>query len=135
MVTAIWIFLFGWATASELHWLAWVTFAITVIHTGDECFSSGGPIWEYLQRWAPLPWFLMFSGYAVFQTVVISLGFAAWAEGGFWIIAAVGQRLFDVGFTHTILRSQQEPNPGHRTAFLLLIDAGLIAGFAVGWGG
>ena len=128
-MTAIWVLLFGWMAVSELHWLAWVSLAITVAHTLDETIGEGGPIWEYLQRWFPFPWFAMFAGYVLFQSTVVYLGLRAWTGEAAWIVAFVGQRLFDVFVTHTALRAAQEPNPGHKTAWLLLLDAAFVSGW------
>ena len=99
----------------------------TALHTVDEITSNDGPIWEWLQKIFGGPIVLWTLGYITFQVVVASLPILVFTSGlSFYF--CVGQRLFDVIFTHLLLpqftgiNRVYQTNPGKYTAPLLLIE-------------
>lgn len=125
------LFVVIFATALPLWtWFSWI---ITAIHTIDEVFSDGGPVWEYLHRVSGVPTWLLAPAYAAFQLFVCWLAFKGIGNElqPAWTIAFVVVRLGDVGFTHGVLRSVRTPNPGVATAPLLLLDVAVVAALAM----
>lgn len=133
------------ALVAVVPWLMIVSVLVTLVHTYDEIdegqqtpsgwTDTGGPIWDYLIRVFGLSWAsdrVVAIGYFLFQSVVVSLpiiGFGLQLEWVLWLLVAI--RLFDFGFTHTLLAFWWSPNPGSRTRWLLLADAVLIGSFLV----
>ena len=93
--------------------MSWV---ITITHAMDEVQAPGGPIWEYLVVIKDKPWV-----FYAFQIGVLLLAGAYIYRPLLWLLIAV--RLGDALFTHGVLLFWKKPNPGVRTAALLVIDA------------
>ena len=93
--------------------MSWV---ITITHAVDEVHAPGGPIWEYLVVIKDKPWV-----FHLFTLGVLLLGSLYVYPPLLWVLIAA--RLGDVLFTHGVLLYWKRPNPGIRTAALLVIDA------------
>jgi len=120
--------------ARDYAWLALlvVSVGVTALHTLDEVDGDGGPIWDYLIEFVPWPETERSVAvlYLLFQISVVALTVAAFClESRLLLTVLFLQRLFDVGFTHSILAMVRSPNPGVKTSLLLLVDAILILCF------
>lgn len=102
----------------------WLSAAATLVHTADEVSGDGGPIWDYLAKITGISRLVLCPGYFVFQTTLIALGVTAYtSRSPALLISLAFARLADVLITHGVLRRLRSPNPGHRSAWLLVGDA------------
>lgn len=100
----------------------------TLLHSWQEVWDDGAPIWEYLGL--TRSWPLGFFGLVAFGSVQIGLAVAGYAWGdhsALWWLAGI--RTADVLWSHwRPWLLDRHPNPGIETSWLYAIEAALIAG-------
>lgn len=99
----------------------------TALHSWQELWDEGAPIWEYLGL--TRSWPLGFFGLVAFGSVQIGLaigGYLYGAEQLLWWLAGI--RAADVLWSHwRPWLFGRRPNPGIETSWLYAVEAALIA--------